>query len=80
MSTHNIAFQYEEKEKITLSYPKSADMGLFQGTQELGRNSHGRWAISAPATEVLLYYGNTNITDCQHKGSLQGTCVNILLL
>ena len=36
-------------------YPKSAVMGFFQGTQELVRISHGKRAISVPATEVLLY-------------------------
>ena len=36
-------------------YPKSAAMGLFQGTQERVQNSHGKQAISVQATEGLLY-------------------------
>ena len=30
------------KKKITLNYPKSADMGFFQGMEEQVRNSHGK--------------------------------------
>ena len=30
-------------------------MGVFQGTQERVRNSHGKRAISVRAIEVLLY-------------------------
>ena len=41
------------KEKITLSYPKSAAMEFFQGTQEGVRNSHGKRAITVRATEGL---------------------------
>ena len=44
-----------KKKKNTLNYPKSADMGFFQGTQERVRNSHGKRAISVRAIEVLLY-------------------------
>ena len=43
------------KRKNTLNYPKSAAMGLFQGTQEWVRNSRGKRAISVRANEVLLY-------------------------
>ena len=43
-----------KKRKITLSYPKSAAMGFFQGTEELVRNSRGKRAISVWAIEVLL--------------------------
>ena len=42
------------KKEITLNYPRSAAMGLFQGTQERVRNSRGKRAISVRATEVLL--------------------------
>ena len=42
------------KNKITLNYPKSAAMGLFQGTQEQVRNIRGRRVINVRATEVLL--------------------------
>ena len=42
--------------KITLNYPKSAAICfLFQGTQDLVRNSRGKRAISVRAIEVLLY-------------------------
>ena len=42
-------------EKIILSYPKSAAVGFFQGTQERVRDSSGKRAISVRVTEVLLY-------------------------
>ena len=45
---------FNMKKKITLSYPKSAAMGVFQGTKEWARNSHGIRAISFWATEALL--------------------------
>ena len=54
MSTHNIPF-FNMKKKDTRSYPRSAAMGIFQGTQELVRKSRGKRAISVRATEVLLY-------------------------
>ena len=57
MSTHNIPFSIQKK-KITQNYPKSADKGIFLGTQERVRNSHGKRVISVRATEVLLYYGH----------------------
>ena len=41
--------------KNTLNYPKSATMGLFLRPQKRVRNSRGKRAISARATEVLLY-------------------------
>ena len=41
--------------KITLHYPKSTDVGVFQETQERARNSRGKRAISVRATEGLLY-------------------------
>ena len=43
------------EKKITLNYPKSADMGFFQRTRERVRNSRGKRAISVRATEVSLY-------------------------
>ena len=58
MSTHNIPFSIQKRKKITINYPKSAAVGIFQGTQELVRNSRGRRAISVRATEVLLYCGH----------------------
>ena len=42
------------KKKITVNYPRSADMRFFQGTQKRVRNSCGKRTISVPATEVLL--------------------------
>ena len=42
------------KKNITLNCPKSAAMEFFQGTQERGRNSCGRRAISVRINEVLL--------------------------
>ena len=55
MRTHNIPFSTEVK-KITLNYPKSAPLGFFPRTQEQVQNSRGkRAAISAQATEGLLY-------------------------
>ena len=42
--------------RIALSYPGSAAMGFFQGTQERVRNSRGKRAISVRATEGLLDY------------------------
>ena len=41
--------------KITLHYPKSADMGFFQRTRERVRNSRGKRVISVRVTDVLLY-------------------------
>ena len=55
MSAHNIPFQYK-KRKISLNYLKSATVRFFQGTLERVRNSRGKRAISARATEVLLYF------------------------
>ena len=43
------------KKKIIPNYPKSATIGLFQGTQERVRNKRGKRAISVRAIEVLLY-------------------------
>ena len=54
MSTRNIPF-FNMKKKNTLNYPKSAAMGIFQGTQERVRKSRGKRAISFRAIEVLLY-------------------------
>ena len=55
--------------KITLNYPKSAAMGfLFQGTQELVRNSRGKRAISVRAIEVLLYLVITKICQLWQLG------------
>ena len=54
MSTQNIPF-LNVKNKIILNHPKSATIGLFQGTQERVRNSHGKRAISVRAIEVPLY-------------------------
>ena len=51
------------KKKITLNYPKSADMGFFQGMEEQVRNSHGKWAFSVRATEGLLYRTNSMYWD-----------------
>ena len=48
MSTHNIPFSIQ-KRRITLQYPKSAAVGIFQGIQERVRNSRG-----VQSTEVLL--------------------------
>ena len=36
------------------NHPKSAAIGCFLGIQERIRNNHGKQAISALATEVLL--------------------------
>ena len=44
----------KKKKKIIQNFPKSAAMGFFQGTQEQIRNSRGKRAISARATEGLL--------------------------
>ena len=55
MSTHNIQFLLLKK-KITLNYPKSEVMGIFQGTQKRVRNSRGKRGISVRAFEVLLYF------------------------
>ena len=55
MSIHNIPF-LNVKDEIILNHPKSAAMGLFQGTQERVRNSRGKRAISVRAIEVPLYY------------------------
>ena len=41
--------------KISLYCPKSAAIGIFLGTQERVRNSHGKRAISVRASEFLLY-------------------------
>ena len=49
-----------EKNKITLNYPKPSAMGFFEVTQELVRNSRGKRAISVRATEGLLYQTNEN--------------------
>ena len=54
ISTQIYHFQYKKKKKITLNYPKSAAMGLFEGTQERVQNSHGKPAISIQGTEGLL--------------------------
>ena len=55
-SNENIQYTiFNTKRKITLSYPKSAAMRFFLGTQARFRNSRGRRAISVRATEVLLY-------------------------
>ena len=42
------------KQKITLTYPKSAAIGFSLRTQELVRNNHGKRAVSVRATEGLL--------------------------
>ena len=59
MNMHNIPFSIQRR-KITLNYPKSAAVGIFQGYMnefETGvRNSRGRRASSVRATEVLLYF------------------------
>ena len=56
MNAHNIPILiYNKKKKITLNYPKSAAMVIFQGTQERVRNSRGKRAVSVRATEGLLY-------------------------
>ena len=48
---------FNMQKKISLNYPKSADIGLFfQGTQIRVQNSHGKRAISVRAIEVLLYF------------------------
>ena len=57
MSTHKYHFQYR-KEK-SLSYPISAAVRIFQGTEERVRNSRGRRAISVRGIQVLLYLGVT---------------------
>ena len=44
--------------------PKSSQIcsyGIFLGTQELVRNSHGKRAISVRATENLLYIGPRSV-------------------
>ena len=56
MSTQNIHTIFKIKNrKITIYYPKFADMGFYQGTQKRVRNIHGKRAISVRATEGLLY-------------------------
>ena len=56
MSTHNIPFLYEKISQIC-SY------GIFfQVTQERVRNSRGKQAISARATEVLLQFERMDIS------------------
>ena len=59
-STFNI------KNKITLDYPISASVGLFQATRERVRNSNGKRAISVRATEgyckLLTITCNTSCT------------------
>ena len=54
MSTHDIPF-FNMKKKNILNYPKSVAMGILQGSQEHVRRSRGKRAISARATEALLY-------------------------
>ena len=54
MSAHKIPFSIYER-KITLNYPVSAAVRIFQGTEERVRNSRSRRAISVRAIEVLLY-------------------------
>ena len=54
MSTHNIPFSIQ-KRKSPLKVLNLNLLDLFQGTQERVRNSRGKRAISARATEVLLY-------------------------
>ena len=54
ISTYTIPFSIT-KTKICLTYPKSAAMDFFQGTQERVRNSRGKRATSVRATEGLLY-------------------------
>ena len=49
---------YIIKNKITVDYPKSADMGFSLGTQEGVRNSRGKRAISVRANEALLVFVN----------------------
>ena len=40
---------FNKLKKIILNYPKSAPIGFFPGTQERGRNSRGKQAISVQA-------------------------------
>ena len=58
-SPHQGDFNFNNKKKITQDYSKSAAReqlwDFFPGTQGQVRNSHGKRAISVPATEVLLY-------------------------
>ena len=54
ISTHNIPFSVYKK-KITLNFPNLQPRDYFLGTQERGRNSRGKRAISVRAIEVLLY-------------------------
>ena len=46
---------FNMKEKNSLNYPKSANMGCFQETQARVRNSRSKLVISVRATEILLY-------------------------
>ena len=44
------------KKKLTVNYPKSAAMGIFQGTQERVQTSHVKRAISVRAIEVSTVF------------------------
>ena len=54
ISTHIIPFSIQNKKTITLNYPKPEAMGFSEGTQERGRNSRGKRAISVRASEGVL--------------------------
>ena len=52
--TQYTIFNLKKTTKNTLSYPKSAATGFFQGTQERVRNNNGKRAVSVRAIEILL--------------------------
>ena len=60
MSTYYISFSIQKK-KITIIYPKSAALGIFERTRERVQKSHGKQAISVQAREGLLYHINVAI-------------------
>ena len=56
MSTHNIPFSIQTKEKNHTKLSQICNQGFFfLGIQERVRKSRGKRAISIRATEVLLY-------------------------
>ena len=59
-SPHTI-YHFQYKKKHTLSCPKSTPMGFFHRDWRTSQNSHGKWAFSVWATEVLLYIHSCNL-------------------
>ena len=58
---------FSMKKKNTINYSKSAAMAFFPGTQERGRNSYGKRAITVRAIKVLKFYCINRHMESMHK-------------